>query len=61
MTGKFNKDIAAKLKKPNFCLYLTTNKNDYEFNQGCILTGMLERGNRKTGIWESTHYACVKK
>ncbi|CAH8633204.1 unnamed protein product [Heterobilharzia americana] len=62
VTGKFKGDMAAKQQRmPDFCLFLTTNILDNDFYRGYLLTGMLERGNRKEGIWESTHYAYVKR
>ncbi|VDP32462.1 unnamed protein product [Schistosoma curassoni] len=62
ITGKFKQDSAGKQQKmPHFCLFLTTNIIDADFYRGYLLTGMVERGNRKLGIWESTHYAYVKR
>ncbi|CAH8676111.1 hypothetical protein MS3_00004226 [Schistosoma haematobium] len=62
ITGKFKQDSAGKQQKmQHFCLFLTTNITDADFYRGYLLTGMVERGNRKLGIWESTHYAYVKR
>ncbi|CAH8666755.1 unnamed protein product [Schistosoma margrebowiei] len=62
ITGKFKQDSTGiQQKMPHFCLFLTTNITDVDFHRGYLLTGMVERGNRKLGIWESTHYAYVKR
>ncbi|KAA0194001.1 hypothetical protein FBUS_02912 [Fasciolopsis buskii] len=61
VTGRFGNDVAAQRDYPHFCLYLSTKVTDTEFHNGSILSGSLQRGNRRRGVWETTHYAFVKR
>ncbi|TPP61704.1 hypothetical protein FGIG_08483 [Fasciola gigantica] len=62
VTGRFGKDMAAQQQDyPHFCLYLSTRVTDSEFHDGCLLSGSLQRGNRRRGVWETTHYAFVQR
>ena len=46
---------------PDFCLTLTTNVSNADFQMGYSMTGTLERGNRHTGNMEMTHFAMIKR
>ena len=56
ITGKFKGS-----SEPDFKLILTTNVSNADFQLGYSMTGTLERGNRKEGIMEMTHYAMIKR
>ncbi|VDP69303.1 unnamed protein product [Echinostoma caproni] len=61
VTGCFDQDPAAQRNYPHFCLYLSTKVTDAEFHSGSLLSGSLQRGNRRKGLWETTHYALVQR
>ena len=56
ITGKFKTD-----SEPEFRLHLTTNVSNTDFQLGYSMTGTLERGDRKKGKLEMTHYAMIKR
>jgi hypothetical protein len=45
----------------DFKLILTTDVTNADFQLGYCMTGTLERGDRKSGNMELTHYAMVKR
>ena len=46
---------------PDFKLVLTTNVSNADFQLGYSITGTLERGNRKEGKMQMTHFAMIKR
>lgn len=58
VVGKF-KDVQDP--DPDFRLTLNTNVSSADFQTGYSMTGMLERGCRKEGRMEMTHYAMIKR
>ena len=59
ITGKFKSESATS--DPDFKLQLTTNVSNTDFQLGYSMTGTLERGDRKKGKLEMTHYAMIKR
>ena len=57
ITGKF-KHLP---ENPDFKLNLTTNVSNTDFQMGYSITGTLERGDRKQGRMEMTHFAMIKR
>ena len=55
--GKFKNEQSS----PDFLLYLTSDVSNQDFYQGYSMTGTLERGNRKAGDMEMTHFAMIKR
>lgn len=64
-SGKGNLVIVGKFKHvpecPDFILVLTTNVSNADFQLGYSMTGILERGQKKEGLLEFTHYAMIKR
>lgn len=56
--GKFK---GGQEQDPDFRLTLNTNVSSSDFQIGYSMTGMLERGCRKEGRMEMTHYAMIKR
>jgi hypothetical protein len=56
ITGKF-KDIL----QPDFKMVLTTNVDNADFQLGYCVTGTLERGNKRKGDMQLTHFSMVKR
>jgi len=56
IVGKFNGST-----QPDFKLSLSTNVNNADFQLGYSMTGTLERGCRKEGRMEMTHFAMIKR
>lgn len=56
ITGKF-KDINS----PDFRMFLTTNVSNADFHLGYCVTGTLERGDKRKGDLQLTHFAMVKR
>jgi hypothetical protein len=48
-------------KDPDFMLYLTSNVSNQDFYQGYCMTGTLERGDKKRGQMQMTHFAMIKR
>ncbi|CAH8602126.1 unnamed protein product [Dicrocoelium dendriticum] len=59
--GRFKLDVPGQRGRPDFCLYLTTQVDQEEAHRGLIMSGSLERGQRKTTVWEPTHYVFVRR
>lgn len=57
VTGKFKHYTTS----PDFKLTLTTNVSNADFQMGYSITGTLERGDRKKGGLEMTHFAMIKR
>jgi len=57
ITGKFKHHVGT----PDFKLTLTTNVSNADFQMGYSITGVLERGDRKKGGLEMTHFAMIKR
>ena len=56
--------ISGKFKdnsNPDFRMTLTTNISNADFQMGYCVTGTLERGDKKKGDLQLTHYAMVKR
>ena len=58
IVGKF-KDKGAV--EPDFKLQLTTSVSNTDFQLGYSMTGTLERGDKRSGNMEMTHYAMIKR
>lgn len=56
ITGKF-KDIPL----PDFRMVLSTNVSNADFQLGYCVTGTLERGDKRKGELQLTHFAMVKR
>ncbi|CAI9721910.1 Hypothetical predicted protein [Octopus vulgaris] len=56
ITGKFKETI-----NPDFKMALTTNVSNSDFQLGYSVTGTLERGDKRKGEFQLTHYAMVKR
>ena len=56
ITGKFR-----GYADPDFRLFLSTNVSNTDFQLGYSMTGTLERGDKKQGKLEMTHYAMIKR
>ncbi|CDS37110.1 conserved hypothetical protein [Echinococcus multilocularis] len=61
VTGKFKDDEEGMAGKPHFCIFLTSNVTQSDFHAGYILTGTLQRGDRRKNDWETTHFAMVRR
>jgi len=61
IVGKFKEDAAATAEGRDFKLTLSTDVSNADFQLGYCMTGTLERGDRKSGCMEMTHYAMVKR
>lgn len=62
--GKGQLYIKGKFKKqnsPDFILRLTSDVSNQDFYQGYSMTGTLERGDKKKGVMEMTHFAMIKR
>ncbi|XP_027230046.1 uncharacterized protein [Penaeus vannamei] len=46
---------------PDFRLVLTSSLTPADQRRGYHMTGSLERGDRKTGLWQTTHLAVTKR
>ena len=57
VSGKFKDNSAS----PDFRMTLTTNINNTDFQLGYCVTGTLERGDKKRGDLQLTHFAMVKR
>ncbi|XP_046379233.1 uncharacterized protein LOC124275921 [Haliotis rubra] len=56
--------IQGKFKEqpqPDFRMHLTTNVSQADFQLGYCVTGTLERGDKKAGGLQLTHFAMVKR
>jgi len=60
IVGRFKED-AAVVDGRDFKLTLSTDVTNADFQLGYCMTGTLERGDRKTGGLEMSHYAMVKR
>ena len=58
VTGKFKN---REMRDPDFKLTLTTNVSNTDFQMGYSITGTLERGDRRNGCMEMTHFAMIKR
>jgi hypothetical protein len=58
VVGKFHD---SSIGDRDFKLVLNTNVSNADFQLGYCMTGTLERGCRKEGRWEMTHYAMIKR
>jgi len=65
VVGRFKEDATAAgagaTDGRDFKLTLSTDVTNADFQLGYCMTGTLERGNRKSGCMEMTHYAMVKR
>ncbi|VDN12805.1 unnamed protein product [Dibothriocephalus latus] len=61
VTGKFKDDVEGTQGNPDFCIFLTSNVSQRDFHAGYILTGTLQRGAKSRNIWETTHFAMVRR
>lgn len=57
LKGRFKKNASA----PDFRLRLSTNVSSMDFQKGYSLTGTLERGDRRRGGMQLTHFAMIKR
>ncbi|KAK2159977.1 hypothetical protein LSH36_142g02015 [Paralvinella palmiformis] len=64
-SGSGDMCVVGRFKKtpfePDFKLFLTTNVSNADFQLGYSMTGTLERGDRRKGNWQMTHYAMIKR
>jgi len=61
IVGKFKDDVATVVDGRDFKLTLSTDVTNADFQLGYCMTGTLERGDRKSGCMQMTHYAMVKR
>lgn len=62
--GKGSMCIKGRFKgtdEPDFTMFLTTHVTSADFRQGYSMTGTVERGNKKTGSLQLTHFAMLKR
>ena len=58
VVGRFKEEVDGGW---DFKLTLSTDVSNADFQLGYCMTGTLERGDRKAGCMEMTHYAMVKR
>ena len=49
------------MEEGDFRLVLSSSLTMADQRRGYLMTGSLERGNRKQGIWQTTHLAVTKR
>lgn len=62
--GKGTMYIKGKFKKseePDCKMYLTSHVSSSDFRMGYSMTGILERGNKKNGKLQFTHFAMIRR